>query len=187
MAEDRKDHTHQASPNAGKIRVSGPLEMPAAATLQRPCADPASFFGYVSWLEAQYQQAANFLHQNLAFSQYPLGLPSLPQVTNANQMYWPVAHSKRLPTNQAVGASQNGMPSPLHGSSAECAGEMEGSVAGLGSIGTSLGSDNLASLAHSYPLEASGHKSNEGEAVVGLMLILKQSSWLDYLCSPQWQ
>ena len=198
MAEDRKDHTHQASPNAGEIKVSGPLEMHASATLQKPCADSASFFGYVSWLEAQYQQAveatnvptvhsnpANLPHQNLAFSQYPLGLPSLPQVTNANQMYWPVA--QRLPTNQAVGASRNGMPSPLHGSSVECTGEMEGSVAGLGSIGTSLGSDNLASLAHLYTPEASGHKFNEGEAIVGLMLILKQSSWLDYLCSPQWQ
>lgn len=193
VAEDRKDHTHQASPNAGKIRSSDPLEMPASATLQKPCADSASLFGYVSWLEAQYQQAveatnvpavhsnpANLPHHNLAFSRYPLGLPSLPQVTNSNQMYWclPAAHSKSLPTNQAVGACRNwnGMPFPLHGSSVECTGEMKGSVAGLGSIDTSVGSDNLASLAHQYTLEASGHKFSGGEAIMGLMLMLKQSS-----------
>jgi len=207
MAEDRKDDGHQAPSQAGKIRSSGPLEIPASATLQMLSApDTASLSGYVSWLELQYQQAgrqlatvatnvpavhahsANLPHHSNICSQYPLGREFLPHGTNTSQVYRsaPAAHSNTPPTNQAAGACQNwnGMSFPLPGSSVEYMGEMEGFVAGLGSTDTSLSSDYLAMLAQQSILEASGQFSG-GEAIVRLMLMFSHPSWFGYLCSAQ--
>jgi len=196
VAEDRKDDKHQAHPQTGQKRSPGPFEVPASATMQMPFASSsASLPGYVSWLELQYQQAigqlaaveaenvpavyqhcANLPHHSHVCSQYPLG-QSLPHDVNTNQVYQsaPAASSNSIATNQAASACQNwsGMSFRLPGSCAEGMGEMEGVVAGLGSIDRSLSSDGLAMLAQQSILEAYGHKFNGCEATERPMLLLK--------------
>lgn len=150
-------------------------------TAQPRAADSASLPGYVSWLQFQHQQAvrqlatmeaanvpavhqysASLPHHSDMCSPYPCGQERF-QV--AFQVYWPppAIHNNSLQATQGacVCKNWNGMSFPIFGSSAECTGQMEGSVAGLRSTDRSLSLDNLAILAYQSILGASGHNSVE--------------------------
>ena len=195
LAEDRKDDGHQEPLCAGAIRSISPLEAPAAAALQMPLAsDSAKLPGYVSWLELQYQQAvsqlateetmgvpaaysysANLPDHSHNCSDYPVGLQSLAHSTDTSRMdqFVPAAHMNTLPSKQAVEACQTWIGMSFPGSSAECSGESDGFIAGLGNTDTSLSPDHLAMLTWRSVLEASSHDFSGGGTVHRLMLIDK--------------
>ncbi|KAL3157778.1 hypothetical protein ABBQ32_012202 [Trebouxia sp. C0010 RCD-2024] len=69
----------------------------------------------------------------------------------------PAAHMNSFPSKQALEACQNWVGMSLPGSSAECSGDSDASLAGLGNTDTSLSPDQLAMLAWKSVLEASSH------------------------------
>lgn len=156
--------------------------------------DSAKLPGYASWLELQHQQAvwqlateetmgvsaaynyyANLPDHSHNCSDYSLGLQTLVHSTETSQMYQPApaAHMNSFPSKQALEACQNWVGMSLPGSSAECSGDSDASLAGLGNTDTSLSPDQLAMLAWKSVLEASSHDFSRGGTVDHLMLIDK--------------
>ena len=202
VAEDRKADGHHERLCAGAKRSPSLLdpEAPVAAALQMPLAsDAAKLPGYVSWLELQYQHAVSQLATSEAMgvpaiyssanlpdhshicSEYPLGLQSLSHSTDTNQTYQsaPAAHMNSLPSKQAAKACQNWVGMSLAGSSAECSGELDGFVAGVGN--TDLSPDHLAMLAWNSVLAASSQNFSEGETIHRLTLIINHVVMVDLL------
>ena len=86
-----------------------------------------------------------------------------------------------FPSTQAVEACQTWIGMSLPGSSAECSGESDGFVAGLGNTDTSLSPDHLAMLAWKSVLEASNHDCSGGETIYQLTLIDKSCCMVSLL------